>query len=356
MDFEKKVLVLKQVTEGYSINGKPTSGIARLERENGVTTLYLTLVNYAPMTSGEFYVFVCDKTKKLRYFTLGKSPAGITKNLEFPLDISSGLCFSIVFIKDDLPILVSYACADSLYVSIPDFKKLIAEQLLKDRRQNVKAVDPFVAAERLNDCQKIHNEYNEKSQPSTTETKVDYNDEIVATENYYNNDLELSKKLEIINQMDKDDVRTKNVNGYSEREETKEESQQNANFLQDEENFNSGENYSADNPYFLSVRAELDDIFQKFPEEKSLIRSVPDSKWAKINYSEQKYYVVGVIYENNKEKYICYGVPATYSTEPPKQLKGYCSFIPISVFDMKGDGFWMMFQDAVSGECVNINK
>ena len=49
-------------------------------------------------------------------------------------------------------------------------------------------------------------------------------------------------------------------------------------------------------------------------------------------------------------------MPSVYSETPPKELDGYCSFIPLSVFDMKGDGFWMMFQDAVTGECIKPGK
>ena len=68
--------------------------------------------------------------------------------------------------------------------------------------------------------------------------------------------------------------------------------------------------------------------------------------------AENKFYVVGLVKENGVEKYICYGVPAKYSPEPPKELKGYASFIPLSVFDLQGDGYWMMFQDAQDGKCV----
>ena len=72
----------------------------------------------------------------------------------------------------------------------------------------------------------------------------------------------------------------------------------------------------------------------------------------KINYSQSGYYVVGVINENKTPKYICYGVPAVYSKTPPKELDGFCTFIPLSIFSLDGDGFWMMFQDAVTGECI----
>jgi hypothetical protein len=62
--------------------------------------------------------------------------------------------------------------------------------------------------------------------------------------------------------------------------------------------------------------------------------------------------VVGLVLESGKEKYICYGVPCTYSKNPPKELKGFCSFIPLSIFDLTGKGYWMMFQDAITGEHV----
>jgi hypothetical protein len=60
---------------------------------------------------------------------------------------------------------------------------------------------------------------------------------------------------------------------------------------------------------------------------------------------------VGLIKENDREKYICYGVPTENSKTPPKQLQGFCSFVALeNCNDYKG--FWMMFQDAQDGKCV----
>ena len=73
-------------------------------------------------------------------------------------------------------------------------------------------------------------------------------------------------------------------------------------------------------------------------------------------FSRNKYYTVGVICDEKKPKYICYGVPAESRGEPPDALKGYCSFLPLSVFDLSGKGYWMMFQDAETGECVKISQ
>ena len=107
--------------------------------------------------------------------------------------------------------------------------------------------------------------------------------------------------------------------------------------------------------YYQKAKRELEEVFSRFPIEEDLVKIFPESKWCKVYYECEKYYVVGVIKENDEEKYICYGVPATYSPTPPKELKGYCSFIPLSVFALKGEGYWMIFQDAITGECIKQN-
>ena len=43
-------------------------------------------------------------------------------------------------------------------------------------------------------------------------------------------------------------------------------------------------------------------------------------------------------------------------SEPPEAFKGKCSFLPLSLFDPDGKGYWMMFQDAETGQCVKISQ
>ena len=113
-------------------------------------------------------------------------------------------------------------------------------------------------------------------------------------------------------------------------------------------------NYSETNPFYLTVEKEMQDVLTRFPQETTLMNIIPNSNFVKVNYAENKYYAVGLIYENKKERYICYGVPDKYSKNPPKELKGYCQFIPLSMFTPFGDGYWMMFQDATFGTCVKM--
>ena len=180
-------------------------------------------------------------------------------------------------------------------------------------------------------------------------------DEVVATENYFLNepthDGYTIIKEEIYNECDlsKKDA---NLKKSCEREKTAEKNK--------DEGLFDGTHFDRigaldETFYFDQVRDEINNLFATFPEEKCLIKALPGSKFVRVKYSASKFYVVGVVYENQKPKYICYGVPGKYSPEPPNELKGYASFLPLSIFDLKGDGYWMLYQDAVTGDCVRIN-
>lgn len=104
------------------------------------------------------------------------------------------------------------------------------------------------------------------------------------------------------------------------------------------------------------MKKELDALFEAHPKEEELEKSIPLSKWVRVTFARNKYYTVGVICDEKRPKYICYGVPADSRGEPPQALKGYCSYLPLSLFDVNGKGYWMMYQDAETGECVKIAR
>ena len=91
-------------------------------------------------------------------------------------------------------------------------------------------------------------------------------------------------------------------------------------------------------------------------EEELLEQIIPFSKWVKIeNEDGDNYYVLGLIYENDQVKYICYGVPGMYSENPPEELKGYAEWLPIDSTKEKEFGYWITYQDAQSGENVKAD-
>ena len=334
MKYTKQVHVLRQVCTGYSIAGKTLSGIARIEQESDISTFYLSLINFAYKPGGNFVAFVVDGKSKLYSFDLGKNPSTITQVFFNNPEISNGFACGICFISENLPILVAFGCPDTFNLKIETFKKLVNDKCLNDLKSNIKEPDE---KKEISDISKL------------------YDDEVVATTNYFTDD-DIEQKLDLIERLDNESLRYENVKPDIPSKEETEKIFFNASDFQDEKDYGSSQKYSRENPFFLTVKEELDTVFSRFEKEESLCSSVPFSKWVKINYSNDKYYVVGIIYENDVEKYICYGVPSPFSMSPPKELDGFCSFVPLSIFNLKGDGYWIMFQDAITGNCVLMNK
>jgi len=108
MAFAKKVVVLKQVTEGYSINDKPLCGICRLETEDEITTAFLSFVGIKATAQGEYSLFIlCDKGNLL-HFSLGNQPRAVTESFTPAVDLEKGFSAGLFFVKNDLPVLIAY--------------------------------------------------------------------------------------------------------------------------------------------------------------------------------------------------------------------------------------------------------
>lgn len=115
------------------------------------------------------------------------------------------------------------------------------------------------------------------------------------------------------------------------------------------------EDVDEEESFFDGVKEQIQTLFDKFPEEDILKQIIPESKWAKIDIEETgEYYVVGLMYENDLVKYVCYGIPSIYGGEPPKELKGFAQWLPIDSTKSDGFGYWITYQDAETGENVKL--
>ena len=328
MQYIKKVLLLKCV-DASLLSKKPLSALARIEIENGVAEFHLSVINLPALFPTTFYALVVDQNKKTFEFDLGARPTSFMSLFNSVPCIEKGFAVGLYFVKDNLPQTLAFASENDQHFCLADFKRLIADKCLTKFKENKKEKMQFVVPQ-------------------------EYNDEAVATENYYEIDKEIKQKLCSIKESQNEDLWIKNeLPDCQSQEKAKKE----LNFFDGAQNEacaclcqeNQGLNF-----FYDQVKEELEDLFLRFPTEESLEKCFNDSRFVKIQYSENKYYVVGVIKENGKEKYVCYGVPAKYSKTAPKELAGYCSFIPKSIFNAFGEGYWLMFQDALSGKCIHL--
>lgn len=329
MDFYKKVVLLKEVSLGFSSGSGRVGGILRLEHENGVTDLNLSLVNLKHAL-GDYHLFVVFDKKTTFSFPLGKRPFSFTQTVDFFPSLLYGFSAGLVYAESGIPTVVAFCKTDTCPIMIKDFKKIV--------------VDKFI--EKTKDFSPL---------PDKQTCFEEYNDEVVATENYFDFESDIKAKIFSLKESEQGYVQNKDAlfNELNKEKEIKEGQMFSTCTDATDDGFSKA--YNRQNPYYLTVKEDLEKVFNSFPKEESLCTLSVGSQWAKINYSKDKYYVVGLIKEDNEEKYICYGVPAKYSKTPPKELKGFCSFVPLSVFDLKGDGYFMMFQDAVTGKCVKLD-
>lgn len=113
------------------------------------------------------------------------------------------------------------------------------------------------------------------------------------------------------------------------------------------------EEISEEKKFYKEMEGQISQLFDNNPSEEYLANLIPNSKWVKVTISENgDYYVLGLIYEEDKIKYICYGVPGAYQKTPPRELSGYPVWFPLENDKPQGFGYWLSYQDADSGESV----
>jgi len=105
--------------------------------------------------------------------------------------------------------------------------------------------------------------------------------------------------------------------------------------------------------FYEMIREQIDALFDTYPEETRLSDVVPNSRWVQVDYENNgKVYVLGLIYDMEVVKYVAYGVPAYGDDEVPDVLNGYSQWIPLDATKPDGEGYFVMFQDANTGENV----
>lgn len=147
-----------------------------------------------------------------------------------------------------------------------------------------------------------------------------YEQFVASTENFYGNNVE---KLKI-----HADSRYKSVSEYSDAF----------------ERFYASGSHTA---YYESVKSEIGRVFVEFPPYYPLIRKYRESFFVRIDFPHSdKYFVLGVLQRDGVIRYICYGLPAEREGLADKDFV-YIDNAPTS--------FWMLFQDADTGQISAIN-
>ncbi len=109
--------------------------------------------------------------------------------------------------------------------------------------------------------------------------------------------------------------------------------------------------------FYEQVKPQLDALFSKYEEYTLLENIIPNSKWTKVVYDKNgEYYVLGLIYnEIGEVLYICYGMPASSPDIPPEDLEEYAGWFPKDAQNPKGEGYFIVCQDGVTGKTLKLD-
>ncbi len=343
MNYVKKMCILRQARQGFSGDGKALSGLIKIEQYGKNLAIEVSVINFAPLISGEYYCLISDGKGKTEMLSLrGKSLFNILSDL----DISRGFCGVICYVKNDV-VPVAYGInGNGSY----DWKRILNAALppVFPKSEKQERAETAVA-------DTIETEEMQENEPTVYEPNEEipslYDDETVATENYYQEKEEKEKE----NERELFSEARGNALAQSEAENEREKTGANASENVDAHDLRHPFETDGDG-YYRAVKGEIDELFEKYPRDQTLVGAFSCSEWVRVKGEENApEYLVGVIYDDGKAKYICYALFAENKNAPPEEIKDACTFVPVSAFS--GDkGFFVIFQSATTGECIKPQK
>ena len=323
MQYVKKMCILRQLKQGFSGDGKALSGLVKAEQYGKNLAVEVSIINFAPLLSGEYYCILCDETLKTELLPLrGKSLFNVLTDM----DIRRGFCAIICFVKTDIVPIAYGVNGDKQY----DWKNILNATLpptFQDQQES----------EQLAVSVPAPSEHEYKQEPASV-----YNDEKIAGENYFaeeNNERNLLYETQ------------ENASTESPSEEQNEKAR--TDVAEDENSTNVRHAFTTQSDgYYQNVKSEIDELFEKYPQDDTLNGAFHCSKWVRVKGEPSTpEYLVGVIFSGGKAKYICYALKAQDKNAPPEEIKEVCAFVPTSPL-REDDGFFVIFQSASSGECL----
>ena len=165
---------------------------------------------------------------------------------------------------------------------------------------------------------------------------VPYDDFAIAEDNYYQMEsVEYGK-----------DFCYQNVDAKSQGE--KEPKKTPCVFTADKDVYDCDKRQSSD--YYIKVKKQVDGAFSQY---RSTLKTtiIPNNGRVLEVSSGGKDFIFGLTGDNLNPDYLCYGVVGERAN-PPKKLRGKACYIPNNPFDLE-DGFWLVFQSAVTGEVIS---
>ena len=315
MRYVKKTCILRQLSSGFSVDGKALSGIVKIEQYGKNIGAEISVANLASTTDGGYYCVLADPQRRYRTLSLED---GTRFSFSSDMELASGFYAVLCFLRQTpIPIALG-SCGQLPYDVFSLIRRVFAEPTEVEKE-----------------------EMNADMPPTKPTIAAVYNDELVADENYY--DKENEHEQEPLIQADEDAPFTGGNTHQGEAQ--RNDSAKNA----PDESVRHAFTTETDG-YYRSIQGELNALFERYPADDTLKDAYPHSEWARIRgEAEAPEELIGLIYEGGFVKYICYALPA--KDETPQEVKQNGYYVPVSPLT-PNVGFYVLYQSAATGESI----
>ena len=389
--YTKNIAVIKAIKSGFSSDGGALSGLVKVEKYGLHFRAEVSLINFAPLTSGRYVTAVTDGA-----FTV--LCEGARCECESRIDTSQGFAAAVCFVNGEVTPIAVAVCGDygrCAAVAVSELERqergvcppyrdeAIAEENYFEYGKDTQGADDVCAGEeekaghcpRQNEVDSgIHTVETDRSLNAQSDFRAADNKDCSCRDGAEHPD-GCEEKAD--GQGEKTDGRVHSLKDFADFF-SKSGEDAHADGADGDQNSGKGAGVKTggtetsrngtdgvktggadmsgaraiplaeDTGFYSQVREEAERLLSTFPHEEQLERAVENSRWVRITYGGKRFYVFGVIYDGERPAYICYGVPSGKEGCPPS-LNGFAGYIPA------GEGYWVMYQDARNGATIKID-
>ena len=333
MAYEKRVCVLRQVKRGFTADGSALSGAVYCERLGKELTVTVRLAGLAPIREGR-YVLVLGVGGKTYCFDLD---GGDVLKINDAPPLGDGFNVLLCYLRQEASPVAFGNCG----LASSDFLPLLNALCKRDEKKKKQAPMPVPPVElpptgpNVPQAPFIPDPAVPEEEPPAEracfrERANAYDDEAIADADYF---------------LSQDD---RNASAASKNQDEKREESGGDDSDEDDETLHPFARTKGSLTYYKEIRKDLENAFRTRPGDTRLLSVFPQSEWVKANGA-----LLGIIYENGTPRYLC--VATEKDGDPPKEIKDRCTFVPSSPFSDEL-GFYIVFQDADTGEYVTVNN
>lgn len=103
--------------------------------------------------------------------------------------------------------------------------------------------------------------------------------------------------------------------------------------------------------FYNQIEKSLNALFSAYPADETLEEKIEGGKFAKVDYENTgDFYSVGYISENGQPKYICYAIPCSAGSPPPKNMEEFSQYLPVD----ENRAYYLMYQNASDGKTIQF--